>query len=199
MADRLPVPFGSSEHRGGKRRSMLLALSVCAASLAICSPAAAQGGQKNDSVGGDTVDAITQPLSDLNLRSKDIPLILETAQEAPYDLSGIEGCGAVNDEIRRLEDVLGPDADAPPDKEGIINKGLKLGGKFLGGFIPFRGVVRQLSGANAERAKWQAAIYAGVARRSFLKGYARGLGCEIGEQSAVQTAEEVLGLKPTGE
>ncbi len=194
MADRLPVPCGSSEHRGGKRRSMLLALPVCVALLSIAVPATAQSGEKKDSVGGDTVDAITQPLSDLNLRSKDIPLILQAAELAPYDLFSVDGCSAVTTEIGRLEDVLGPDADVPPDKEGIVNKGLKFGGNMLGGFIPFRGLVRQLSGANAERAKWQTAIYAGVARRSFLKGYAQGLGCKSAEVDAVKSAEEILGL-----
>lgn len=195
MADRLPVPVGSPEHRGGKRRAMLPALPVCAAaSLLIAVPAAGQSGEKNDSVGGDTVDAITQPLSDLNLRSKDIPLVLQVAQLAPYDLSSVKECSAATKEIARLEEVLAPDADAPPDKDGIVNKGLKFGGNMLGGFVPFRGIVRQLSGANAERAKWQAAIYAGVARRSFLKGYAQGLGCGNAEADAVKSAEEILGL-----
>lgn len=194
MADRLPVHFGSSEHRGGKCRSMLLALPICVALLSVPVPAIAQSGEKNDSVGGDTVDAITQPLSDLNLRSKDIPLVLQVAELAPYDLSSFDGCSAVMTEIGRLEDVLGPDADAPPNKDGIVNKGLKFGGNMLGGFIPFRGIVRQLSGANAERAKWQTAIYAGVARRSFLKGYAKGLGCKNAEPDAVKSAEDGLGL-----
>lgn len=194
MANRLPVPFGSSEHRGGKRRNRLLALPVSIALVAIAGPVAAQSGEKKDSVGGDTVDAITQPLSDLNLRSKDIPLVLQVAEQAPYDLSSLDGCSAVRTEIARLEDVLGPDADAPPDKDGIVNKGLRIGGNVLGGFIPFRGIVRQLSGANAEREKWQNAIYAGVTRRSFLKGYAKGLGCNSAGANPVVSAEEVLGL-----
>lgn len=173
---------------------MLLALPVCAALVVIAVPVAAQSGDKKDSVGGDTVDAITQPLSDLNLRSKDIPLVLQVAELAPYDLSALDNCSTVTTEIGRLEDVLGPDADAPPDRDGIVNKGLKFGGNMLGGFIPFRGIVRQLSGANAERAKWQTAIYAGVARRSFLKGYAKGLGCKNAAPDAVKSAEDILGL-----
>lgn len=194
MADRLPVAFGSSEHRGGERWRMLLALPVCVTVLSMAAPVLAQSGEKKDSIGGDTVDAITQPLSDINLRSKDIPLILQVAEKAPYELSSLGGCKAVEIEIGRLEDVLGPDANAPPDKDGLVNKGLKLGGNMLGGLVPFRGLVRQISGANAERAKWQSAIYAGVTRRSFLKGYMQGLGCQDADADTVKSAEEVLGL-----
>lgn len=145
-------------------------------------------------MGEDAVDAATQPLADLNLRKKEIPLILQIAQTAPYDFASMDGCPALNREITRLEEVLGPDADAPADKDGLVNKGLQLGGNVLSGFIPFRGLIRQISGANAERAKWETAIYSGVARRSFLKGYAKGLGCANAEETAVQSAEEVLGL-----
>lgn len=199
MADRLLVPFGSSEHRGGKRGSLLLALPVCAALLSIPAAAAAQSGEKKDSVGADTVDAITQPLSDLNLRKKDIPSILRAAELAPYDLTSIDGCSALSAEIERLEGVLGPDADVPPDEDGIVNKGLKLGGNVLGGLVPFRGLVRQISGANAARARWQAAIYAGVARRSFLKGYRKGLGCINSEPASELSATTVLGLESSVE
>lgn len=192
MADKFPVPFGSPEDRGGKRRSMLLALAVSAIVTAV--PAAAQNGEKRDKIGTDAVDAVTQPLSDLNLRSKEIPLILQLAQAQPYDLDTLTGCPAIRGEIARLDAVLGPDADAPADKDGLVNKGLKLGGNVLGGFIPFRGLIRQLSGANAERARWQSAIYAGVARRSFLKGYAKGQGCLAPIDAAVKSAKAVLGM-----
>lgn len=192
MDDSFPVPFGSPEHRGGKRWVMNLALAAFA--LATSAPAAAQSGEKKDSVGADAIDAVTQPLSDLNLRSKDIPLILQLAKSAPYDLGAMDGCFALYSEIARLEEVLGPDADAAADGEGLINKGLQLGGNVLSGFLPFRGLIRQLSGANAEQAKWETAIYSGLARRSFLKGYAKGLKCASPEESAVQSAEKVLGL-----
>lgn len=192
MNNCISVSFGPPERRGGKRRSILLPLAAC-----VCvwsSPVLAQNGEKKDSVGEAAVDAVTQPLSDFNLRSKDIPLILQIAQAAPYDLESIDGCLSLDAEIARLEEVLGPDADGPAGKEGLVNKGLQLGGNVLGGFIPFRGLIRQISGANAARAKWEAAIYAGVARRSFLKGYAKGVKCPTPEEAAVQSAEDVLGL-----
>lgn len=142
----------------------------------------------------DAVDAVTQPLSDLNLRNREIPLILVLAQQEPYDMAQLGDCDALRAEIAQLEEVLGPDADAPADKEGLVNKGLKLGGSTISGFIPFRGLVRQVSGANANAKRWQAAIYAGVARRSYLKGYLAGQECPSREEMSVQSARDVLGM-----
>lgn len=166
-----------------------------AALLALAAtPAWAQPGEKGDSVGQDAVDAVSQPLSDLNLRSRDIPPVLLQAQAAPYALGAVSDCAAVRREIAALEEVLGPDADAAPEEDGVLNKGLKVGGSLLGGLIPFRGVVRQISGAAAEENRWEAAIYGGVARRSFLKGYGKGLGCLTGDEEALRSAAEVLGM-----
>lgn len=63
-------------------------------------------------------------------------------------------CPANQAEIARLHTVLGPDADAPSDNDGVVNKRWNLAGNLQGGFIPFRGLIRQLSEANAERARW---------------------------------------------
>jgi hypothetical protein len=170
--------------------------------LAAASPtaAAAQNGEKGDTVAEDVLDAVTQPLEDFNLRSKDIPQLLISAQSAPYDLGAVSNsdgtgnCQSIQQQVLLLEEVLGADADREPDKEGLANKGLQVGGSLLSGFIPFRGVVRQISGANAQRARMNTAIYAGIARRSYLKGYAQGLGCGTVDEIAVQSAEDLLGL-----
>ncbi len=168
--------------------------------LVLPAAASAQNGEKTDSVAEDVLDAVTQPLQDLNLRNKDIPAILIIAQAAPYQMSAVTGqqdvgdCQLIQQEIMLLEEVLGADADRDPDQDGLANKGLQMGGGLLSGLIPFRGVVRQLSGANAERAKMTRAIYAGIARRSYLKGYALGAGCSTADEIAVESAEEVLGM-----
>lgn len=190
----MPVLFGSSrKNRCGKRA--LPPLALAALILLGSNPVWAQSGERKDTVAQDAVDAVTQPLSDLHLRSRDIPPVLLRAQQAPYDLTDLEGqCQALRVEIMDLEEVLGPDADAPAEREGLVNQGLQLGGRILGGLIPFRGIVREISGANAEEARWEAAIYAGVARRSFLKGYARALDCPTYEEETLRSAEEVLGL-----
>ncbi|MGN3974193.1 hypothetical protein [Tsuneonella sp. SYSU-LHT278] len=197
MPDDFPAPFGSSERRGGKCRSKLLALAVLAALAPL--PALAQKAERDEGIGKGAVNAVTQPLTDLNIRTRQIPAVLEKAAMAPYDLPPDRTCANLHGDIGHLDEVLGPDVDDPTDQEGLVSKGLKFGGDILSGFIPFRGVVRELSGANAERARWDTAIHAGSARRSFLKGYAKGIGCASRQETAIQAAEQVLGLDKTSE
>lgn len=169
---------------------------VILAALAISvSPASARDGEKRDSVAQDAVDAVASPLTDLNIVSRDIPPTLQLAQIEPYRLEGLAECPALWDEIEALDAVLGPDADAPADKDGIVNKGLKTGGSFLSGFIPFRGIVRRVSGAKAEEDRFEAAVYAGVARRSFLKGVAQGRECSAPVDDPIEDAHDLLGIE----
>lgn len=161
----------------------------------LSTPAFAAPGQRKKGVVGNAGDAVTQPLNDLNLRSDDIPLELLKIQEKPYSLDGLGDCSKLRQEITKLDDVLGLDADVPPQESGVVSKALKTGGSFLGGFIPFRGAVRELSGANAARRKMDRAVYAGVARRGFLKGYAEAEQCKTSEELAIEAAEIRMGLR----
>lgn len=159
------------------------------------SAAMAQEGKKPDSIEEEAVDAVTAPLSDLNLRKKRIPPILRIAMAQPYALDGFaNNCPAIARELSRLNEVLGPDADEEREGEGLINKGLEQGSKILYDFIPFRSMIRRLSGAKKHQAEWREAIYSGVARRSFLKGYALGIGCDLEKEQKPQSPQEVLGL-----
>jgi hypothetical protein len=161
----------------------------------LSSPAMAGQGERKKGTMGTAADAATQPLEDLNFKSADIPIELLSIQQEPYSLAGLSGCAELRKEIATLEEVLGPDADAPPQKSGVVNKALKTGGSFLGGFIPFRGVVRELSGANSNRRKMERAVYAGVARRGFLKGYIAAKQCKTAEELAIEAAEIRMGLR----
>lgn len=114
-------------------------------------------------------DVATTPLSDLNIRKKNIPPILLRAQAAPYSLSGMARCPALQREVGQLNAVLGDDVDAARRKGKLVIPG-KVAQDLVGGIIPFRGVVREITGANAESRALQQAIYAGFARRAFLKG-----------------------------
>lgn len=189
------MPFGTTlSQSGGGRTLRGVALAASLGLLNVSIPASAQSGERQDSVGEDAVDAVTQPLSDLNLRNKEIPLILQLAQDEPYNLSELKGCDAIRTEVTRLDQVLGPDANEPAERVGLVNRGLRTGGNVLGGMIPFRGLVRQVSGAKAEEKRWETAIYAGVARRSFLKGYMAGKSCETIEEASIRSARDVLGM-----
>lgn len=110
-------------------------------------------------------------------------------------MQGLDTCELLWDEIGLFEETLGPDADATDGEgESLVNSGLQAGGELLGGFIPFRGLVRHISGAEARESRWEEAIYAGVARRSFLKGVALGRDCPTPEEAAIEAAHDVLGL-----
>jgi hypothetical protein len=152
-------------------------------------PAHAQNGERQHSVAGTAGDAAMQPLEDFNLKSRKIPARLLLAQEAPYETEGLETCTSLHSKIIALDDVLGPDADAEADETGLMRGVLKTSGNLLSSFIPFRGVVRALSGANRKRAEMAAAVYAGIARRSYLKGYSAAKDCPRSEASAILIAE----------
>lgn len=133
--------------------------------------------------------AAIQPAKDVNLHKDKIPVRLLEIQRAPYDLTDMEGCRAITAEITSLRPLLGPDVNEDPKitkaekRERSVSR---IAGGFLGGFIPFRGILREVTGANAERRKYRAAYAAGFARRSFLKGIA------VSEECNQDTSVEIL-------
>lgn len=121
-------------------------------------------------------DVATTPLSDLNIRKNKVPAILVRAQSAPYSLAGMARCPAIQREVGQLNGVLGEDVDSARKRGKAVIPG-KVAQDIVGGIIPFRGVVREITGANAESRALQQAIYAGFARRAFLKGVGLQKGC----------------------
>ena len=137
-------------------------------------------------------NAVTQPARDVNLKKNEIPARLLEIQKAPYDLSDIDGCRAITAEIASLRPMLGPDVNEDPrltraeKRERSVSR---VAGGILGGLIPFRGVVREVTGANAEELRHQQAMAAGFARRSFLKGMAHSQGCKTATRGNTALAE----------
>ncbi len=123
---------------------------------------------------------VATPLNDLNLVNAPIPEALAAAQRGPYALPAERDCQALANEIKALDDVLGPDLDAPPSEanRGLLERGTEAtSGAAIGalqrtaeGVIPFRGWVRKLTGAERYSKRVAAAITAGGVRRAFLKG-----------------------------
>ena len=136
----------------------------------------------------DAVDVATTPVTDLNLKKDEIPQILIDAQTKPYDLSELPSCGPLTDEVKRLDALLGDDFDLPQEIRGGPSAG-RVAQSVVGSFIPFRGIIREVSGANAQQRKMQVAIQAGIARRSFLKGIGEARGCSYPARPA--GAEEI--------
>ena len=46
-------------------------------------------------------------MSDLGIKKVDIPAVLASAKEQPYQLPAAHGCAAIALEIRRLDEALG--------------------------------------------------------------------------------------------
>ena len=171
-----------------------LSLALCVAALVPAGANAAQDAKKTSATASDEKPATNPPskpvtntppnaqqvaetpLTDLNVKKGEIPPILLRAQANPYSLSGLRSCPAIIREVGGLNAVLGDDVDIASARK----KGLTAGGvaqSVVGSLIPFRSVVRELSGANAEQRRLEAVIRAGMARRGFLKGVGLSRGC----------------------
>lgn len=129
------------------------------------------------------VDVVATPVTDLNLRKGEIPPVLLAAQDAPYALAEMKRCPQIAAEIGRLDAALGDDIDIAQHQGHRISPG-KVAQSVIGGFIPFRGIIREISGANEQEHRVQTAIYAGSVRRSFLKGIGQQRGCPWPARSA---------------
>lgn len=133
--------------------------------------------------------ALTSPLSDLNLVRTSIPVILISAQKAPYALKETDSCETHLAELDALNDVLGSDLDELKydDKGNLIEQGgAALGDAAVGalrgvteGVIPFRSWIRKLTGAERYAKDVAAASMAGLVRRAFLKGVVKMKTCTL--------------------
>jgi hypothetical protein len=127
--------------------------------------------------------AATTPLSDLNVVRADIPDVLKAAVAAPYAVPADASCPGLGAAIRALDDVLGPDLDAPhgASNPGLLDRAEDAATGALQrtaeGVMPFRGWVRKLSGAERYARHVSAAITAGGVRRGFLRGLSAAKAC----------------------
>lgn len=126
------------------------------------------------------VDIGAQPVRDVGMSKREIPPILEKAFNDPYSLKGLKTCKALAAEVRALNEVLGPDYVVGADyKENRAGKLAEAGGKTLvNSIIPFRGLVREVTGAAPADRRLNAAVDAGLARRGFLRGAHLKQGCK---------------------
>jgi len=128
-------------------------------------------------------NAATTPLSDLNVVRAEIPEVLKAAAAAPYAMPADASCSGLAASIRALDEVLGPDLDAPhtAGNTGLLDRGEDAATGALQrtaeGVIPFRGWVRKLSGAERYARQVSAAITAGGVRRGYLRGLATAKAC----------------------
>ncbi len=178
-------------------RTILLAIGIMTAPVAL-----AQDRIEPDKKAGDMMgDAVTQPLSDLNLKKKGVPAALVEIKDAPYDLNGIRTCRQIIAEVTKLDEALGDDFDKievntrdKKRKSGAseVTRGL------ISSLIPCRALIREVSGARASDKDYREAIYSGVVRRAYLKGLGTARRCRApgrpltALEIAQQAADEVL-------
>lgn len=137
---------------------------------------AQQGGAQEDSTLKSTADTVTEPFD-----GKEVPEKLIAIQGDPYSLAGLGRCAAIIREVTELDAVLGPDVNQSVDKSRAKKREETAGrvaGSVAGSVIPFRGLIGEVTGANAERRRYAEAVYAGTVRRGFLKGVGLERGCK---------------------
>jgi hypothetical protein len=142
----------------------------------LASPATAQSDEPAATRQPDARDVAMTPLTDLNLTRDEIPPILLAAVADPYEAEGLHSCEQIEGVIAMLDAALGPDMDIHEDDRDRISWG-KIATSAVGSFIPFRSVLRELTGAADHKRDLQAAIYAGAVRRGFLKGLGQQKDC----------------------
>jgi hypothetical protein len=155
--------------------------SVLILALAGCTP------PKTSSI----VDAASTPLRDLNVVRAKIPELLREAKKHPYVAPSDQTCDALSAAVRALDEVLGPDLDAPasPSEPRLIERANDKANeaavdavrRSAEGVVPFRSWVRQLSGAERYSREVAAAIAAGAVRRGFLRGLSAARDCPRAE------------------
>ena len=153
----------------------------------------ARGASAASSAASDTYDglggAVQAPMRDLNLLHDDVPPILVRAYARPYDMTGLETCEGISEQVRQLDLALGPDVDIPraatPEKD-MFAKGASMAAdaaldtvrSATTGIIPVRSWVRRFSGANRAEQEAKAVALSGAVRRGYLKAIGQAKGCE---------------------
>ena len=147
-----------------------------AATLAALALAATPLGMAEAQTQPSTGEIVSQPARDVGIARTKIPPLLQRTVEAPYTTAGAGTCAQIASSITALTNVIGPDFSANPakNKENFAKMG---GAAVVNSLIPFRGIVREVSGAGAAERRKNAAIDAGIARRGFLRGLQVSKGC----------------------
>lgn len=165
-------------------RQFKLLASVLAAAIGLTACASTVSPAKRDKK--NLGSAAVAPLKDLGIVRMEAPKQLSDIQY-PYDQARLDnGCPQIRYEIDALEKLLGAETYiAPPGKSGGEVAKETAGGAVVGAaesattsFIPFRGIVRGVTGANAREAEIDRAIIMGLMRRSFLRGYGLASQCD---------------------
>lgn len=129
-------------------------------------------------------DAVQMPLEDVGIKRQPIPEKLQQIVVNPYSLPQPMSCDNIRKEIAELDLLIGVDVCTPENQMGTasykgqyVEQGAKAAREQAVGIVsshinvmPFRGIVRRISGADSHIKKVDNAYQAGRLRRAFLKG-----------------------------
>jgi hypothetical protein len=167
----------------------------------LCTLSACGDGESSKKASGsmlDLFDAATGPLEDLNLKQKEIPPLLEALLANPYAAPKPMQCKTIRQEMAQLDTLLGKSPIGGhessnilnaslenienieiPDTETVITAGQDMAHDGVIGFIrnqtnilPFRSIIRTITGADAHERKVALAFQVGQLRRAYLQGVA---------------------------
>lgn len=140
------------------------------------------------SAGGTIADIVSQPVKDIGVKRTEIPPVLAAAEVSPYALNDAANCSAMAQALADLDEVLGPDYMV--ERLPVENRNARIaeaGGRaVVNSIIPFRGIVREVTGAAAADRALASAVDAGIARRGFLRGLQTAQGCDVGDQASLR-------------
>lgn len=178
-----PEPQPRPSYMQHARSTAFVIAGLLAFGLTGCTSSVAGDGRGD----GGIVQAAATPLRDVGLLRPDVPEALKDLNY-PYAPTEPRGdCAAVATEIAGMDALLGPESYQPDEESGIGTRATQAAGNYAvstvadaaADVLPYRGWVRRLSGASKAERKAAAAYAMGEQRRTFLRGYAAGLGCAI--------------------
>jgi hypothetical protein len=182
-------------------------LAVIGISLAACSTDDLSGITGDDSLAAQTIggsvkgafDAVKSPFIDLNFTRDEIPAKLQTISGSPYALPSPLQCKVVREELKELDALLGSDMQSLTNDEDVdyAQEGADALQSTAIGFvagkvsiIPFRGMVRRITGAAQHEKEYARAYETGKLRRAYLKGWSSALKCDKVKKPAAILAQK---------
>lgn len=132
-------------------------------------------------------EIVSEPFEDVGIKRDPIPPRLAALTDDPYAELAAPVCLSIKEELVALNKLLGPEKASMSlmvKEQAYRDQAAELAGKqALGAMhnqvsvLPFRGVVRRLSGAEKQQRKIMQAYEAGKIRRAFLRGLGRANHC----------------------
>ncbi len=157
------------------KHSTLLPAILTAALLSACASTDNRQFAGDDVADGEAV--LLTPAQDVGLTKIEIPKYLSQMSN-PY-LGLPTDCSTIRSEVEKLDSLLGADLDVPEEEDIMRERNqLNAASSAVGSvLIPFRGVVRAVTGAAKNERDARNAYERGLVRRAYLKGRSEERNC----------------------